>query len=557
MDEQAGDSSETNSDPIIALYARVSTDRQERESTVHSQLEELRTAARERHPGAPSRDYLDEGYSRNDLVRPALDRMRDEAARGLIGTVLVQAPDCLASGARFMVAYEDLRSKGVNVAFLKAAVEDSPEGNMMLGMSSVFAEYERAKTSERTRRGKLHWARQGHMVSGSMPYGYRIVKRADVTRASIQVNEHEADVVREMYRLLVEDAMSTRAIAATLNERGIPTARGASQWKPTTVLRILRNPVHTGRFIYQRTRMVEPMTRRKDSRYNRRKTGRRVRPVEDQIHIPVPALVDEVTWAAAQRQLKLNSVNAKRNTTRHKYLLKGLVACPRCGGTYTGAAARGRRRYRCAHQDPVVSGRKCPPGSISADLLEEAVWNPVVSSLRRPDLLLSQYERTLEQENVTDATELEQARLEKGLRDVKKRKDRLTEAYLDEVIELDLFDARMKLLRAEAKETERRLELVTAEMSRTRHQREALDGLNEFSTAVAEGIDSLEFAGRRRILELLVEKVEITENMRSVTVHLVIPPQVPMGAAVVGGGLQYHHLEPVEGCATESRCCLG
>lgn len=75
-------------------------------------------------------------------------------------------------------------SNSVNEVFLKAAVEDSPDSNMMLGMTGVFAEYDDAKTSERTRRGKLHWARQGHVVSGSMPNGYRIVKRVDVRRGS-------------------------------------------------------------------------------------------------------------------------------------------------------------------------------------------------------------------------------------------------------------------------------------------------------------------------------------------------------------------------------------
>ena len=76
-----------------------------------------------------------------------------------------------------------------------------------------------------------------------------------------------------MYRLLVDDGLSTRAITVILNERGVPTARGASQWKPTTVNRILQNPANKGALGYQRTRAVLPRTRINTDPYNNRKTG--------------------------------------------------------------------------------------------------------------------------------------------------------------------------------------------------------------------------------------------------------------------------------------------
>ena len=59
-----------------AIYARVSSDRQEHEETIQSQLTELRARARQDGQDA-WQEFADEGYSRDDLVRPGLDRLRD------------------------------------------------------------------------------------------------------------------------------------------------------------------------------------------------------------------------------------------------------------------------------------------------------------------------------------------------------------------------------------------------------------------------------------------------------------------------------------------------
>jgi len=75
-----------------ACYARVSTDRQEQEETIQSQLSELRDRAK----GDSISNFLeftDEGYSRDTLARPGLDRLRDQVARGDLDRIYIQCPD--------------------------------------------------------------------------------------------------------------------------------------------------------------------------------------------------------------------------------------------------------------------------------------------------------------------------------------------------------------------------------------------------------------------------------------------------------------------------------
>ena len=58
------------------IYARVSSDRQEQEDTIQSQLAELRARVQEDSP-PQCEEFIDEAYARDNLMRPCLDRLRD------------------------------------------------------------------------------------------------------------------------------------------------------------------------------------------------------------------------------------------------------------------------------------------------------------------------------------------------------------------------------------------------------------------------------------------------------------------------------------------------
>jgi site-specific DNA recombinase len=80
-----------------AVYARVSTERQERFQTIDSQLAALRAwAADHGHALAEEHVFRDEGYSGSRLDRPGLDALRDAVRDGAVGVVAVLTPDRLA-----------------------------------------------------------------------------------------------------------------------------------------------------------------------------------------------------------------------------------------------------------------------------------------------------------------------------------------------------------------------------------------------------------------------------------------------------------------------------
>ncbi len=133
----------------VALYARVSTPKQAQERTIESQLHALKRYAQEQgYRWEEKHIYRDEGYSGARLDRPALDRLRDEAAAGLFDAVLVLSPDRLARRYAYQVLLvEELERWGCEVIFLERPIAEKAEDRLLLEIQGAFAEYERARST--------------------------------------------------------------------------------------------------------------------------------------------------------------------------------------------------------------------------------------------------------------------------------------------------------------------------------------------------------------------------------------------------------------------------
>jgi site-specific DNA recombinase len=80
-----------------ALYARVSSEQQAKDNTIASQLAALKERIKkDRLQLEPELCFVDEGYSGSTLIRPALERLRDQVAAGTIDRLYVHSPDRLA-----------------------------------------------------------------------------------------------------------------------------------------------------------------------------------------------------------------------------------------------------------------------------------------------------------------------------------------------------------------------------------------------------------------------------------------------------------------------------
>jgi site-specific DNA recombinase len=186
-----------------ALYGRVSSETAD-ELTMQSQVATLRhRIAQDGLAIDEELCFLDEGYSGSTLIRPALEKLQDVAHCGGVDRLYVHSPGRLARRYAYQVLlFEEFRKCGVSVIFLNDFQQErSPEGELLVQVHGMIAEYERAKILERTRRGRRYAARQGKISAlAHAPYGYRYVTRQEGGgEARYEIVAEQAQVVVDMF----------------------------------------------------------------------------------------------------------------------------------------------------------------------------------------------------------------------------------------------------------------------------------------------------------------------------------------------------------------------
>ncbi len=515
----------------VALYARVSTARQEQEQTIASQLASLRaTIADAGDVVADEHQYLDEGYSGSRLARPGLDKLRDAAADGLLDIVFVYCPDRLARNfVHQQVLVEELQKRGVEVHFVERPIGERAEDRLLMQMQGVIAEYERAKIVERTRRGKLHKVKTGQSLPFTAPpYGYAIVRTPEAPRGVVVVDEVQAQHVREMFRWACDEDLSILKIARRLNQLGVPPMR-ASKWGTTSVYRILINPAYTGRAYYGKTEAAEPRKPTRAGGYRKDvKSSSVARPRDQWLELRVPPVVDEAVARRAREAMSRHRTLASRNV-RHDYLLRALVTCGHCGlrmlATYTNVRGTGGYfYYTCRGRkslEETCRAARCTAPSIRAEQLDDVAWNALVDWIKSPDLLREQVAAWKDtRQSATERTK-DRSNLAKKLRQLDLQVERLVDAYQAGAIGVDELKERRERL-STMRDTARTQDqqLRAEEMSHGRLHQMA-DDITAFAATLTQGLDKLDFAGRQRLVRLLIERVVVKDER--VTIEHVVP----------------------------------
>lgn len=150
----------------VAIYVRVSTQRQAQTQTIEQQIERLKISIAEKGWLLETeRIYRDDGHSGAKLSRPGLDSLRDHAALAEFDLVLVTAPDRLARNyVHQVLLIEELSKRGIPVEFLDHPMSEDPHDQLLLQIRGAVAEYERTLIADRMRRGRLTKYRAGTLL---------------------------------------------------------------------------------------------------------------------------------------------------------------------------------------------------------------------------------------------------------------------------------------------------------------------------------------------------------------------------------------------------------
>ena len=528
---------------MAAIYARVSSEQQREAHTIASQTAALIAWATTLDLEVPQPwIFEDAGYSGATLERPGLERVRDLAAEGHIQVVLVHSPDRLSRKYAYQVLLiEELGRHGVETRFLNAPASATAEDTLLVQFQGMIAEYERAQILERSRRGKRHRARAGEIgVLSGAPYGYRYLRKTDEAPASYAVLDTEARVVREVYARYTVAGWSIGAITRWLNEQGVATRKSGARWERSTVWGMLRNPAYRGTACFGKTRAAprQRVTRalRLRGGMASRNSASHERPRDEWIEIPVPALVDEPTFARAQELLHENKLRSRRRTIAPS-LVQGLVSCHKCGyalsRTSTRSSARKIHYYRCIGSDAWrhLGGRRCDNRPVRQDLLDQIVWTEVLRLLENPLLIQQELDRRLAAARAADPTKARAQTVQRDRVRVGKSIERLLTAYQEDLVSLEQLRERMPSLH----ERERALctELhAMAEQTRDRAAYLRLaETLADFLTRLRGAAATLDILERQRIVRLVVKEVLVGDDTILIRHCIPIPSGPPHGSS--------------------------
>ena len=499
----------------VALYARVSTERQAERGTIGSQLELLRaqvTAAGDELVG----EYVDDGHSGARLDRPGLDALRDAAEGGLFEQVWCMSPDRLARAYAYQVlVLDELARFGVTVRFTDAPdlATDDPQAVLLTQVQGVIAEYEKAKIAERYRRGKLFRARAGEITTWRTAYGYRRVPRSAATGpAHWEIYEPEAAAVRQIFADRA-GGLTVREICRRLNTDRVPSPTGKATWGHSTVCRLLRNQAYVGRVYFNRTETVP------DKRPTRR-TRQVPRARDEWIPIDCPRIVTDEIFEAAGRVSIDNSKWSPRRAEPGEWLLRGLVRCGSCGVGTNCHKMRGRngswhRYYYCRNHDPIRAGgqdRRCPERNIRADALDKFVFDQIRTVLTQPDLLIAGEQAVAVTTPMPDDELLaaELARLDRKIDAAEAERRRLIDVYQAGLVELPDLQRRAAEVAARLHDLRKKQADLAEERSTLARDNKLRSRVHDFTGRIRGIINQLDDIQKQHLARLLIEEVRVT-----------------------------------------------
>lgn len=520
---------------LIAIYARVSTSRQENEETIKNQIEALEKYAEENGYKVVQR-YLDDGWSGDTLVRPQLDNLRQDAKdknRQWEG-VLVYDPDRLARRYSYQeLVADELKEADVEVMYVTTSAPKNPEDKILHGVKGLFAEYERMKIAERFRLGKLRKVRGGNLLVSEALYGYKYIPKDDKVDGFYEVNKEEAEIVKLIFSWVANEKMTLRAVVRRLKKLDIKPRRSKKGvWNTSTLSTMLRNEAYIGKAHWGSSYAVVPTNPTTDKKYKKvKKTSRRTKPKEEWItnEIPVPVIIDQQTFNKARKQLDANFVLCERNK-KNDYLLSGKIYCV-CGRKRAGEGAlKGKHLYyRCT--DRVYSfplPRTCIEGGINARISDNLLWSGLSELMTSPKLLLKQIERWQSgrvgksKNNMVDVSSL-QSKLEK----LKVQEERYNKGYGAGVFTLEQLREYVAPVREEIDAVNNQINSAKQKIEETEAQEfPSYDAIKMFVNKVRKNILGLSFFQKRDIVLSMVDKIVASQANLLITGYIPVNQNV-------------------------------
>lgn len=309
----------------VCAYCRVSTGTEEQKTSYESQIKYYKQKIRQNEDWEFVDIYADEAISGTQVFkRVNFKRMIDDALAGKIDMILVKSISRFGRNTVDILKYiRLLKEHGVAVYFEEENINTMEmQGEILLTVLSALAQQGSATISSSVALGARMKMKRGELVGHYAPYGYRY----DQDKEELVICEKEAEVVREVYRLYIEDGLGTARIARTLNNRKIPSPTN-KMWSSTVVTRMIRNEKYCGDLLTGKTYTSDPISKKKIINH-----GEKDKFYTKNHHVPI---IEREIWDQANALLDKRTGEYKEknklNKESHMYPFSSKIDCGCCG----------------------------------------------------------------------------------------------------------------------------------------------------------------------------------------------------------------------------------
>ena len=444
----------------IAAYCRVSTEKEAQIDSLEKQIEFFNEFTK-KNGYELYKLYADEGISGKQIKhRKQFQQMMIDAKAKKFDKVVVKDVSRFARNTvDLLQSVRELKSYGVQVDFLNNGEVMEGGSEFILTILGAMAQQESANMSKRVKFGKDITAKKGRVPN--LVFGY---DKIPDERYTLKINEEEAKIVKEIFESYVYKGIGTTKIAWNLNDRGIRTKKTKSRWVQTSIVRMLKNPIYTGRVTNKKSEVTDFIT-----------GTRKELPEEEWIVVERPEMriISDELFNRAQELLEQRSNEFKLNNKREKteYVFSTLIYCKHCGYSFR----RIKRKYTADGPEYirwVCSGRNsmgvnhCPNTTV---IDEEELLNAIKIYLKSIIKNKKDFMKAVEKEfeKITKLRENNERSEESLLKEIEKvtvKKQKYMEMFQNEIINIQELKKYTNPLNEDIARLERELKLITSEI---------------------------------------------------------------------------------------------
>ena len=486
---------EINGYTPAALYARVSSDRQDVDLSVAAQLRALRDYAR-KNGYLVAREYVDEAESGRIADRPEFRKMIDAAsqANAPFREILVWKFSRFTRKREHAVAFKSmLRRKGVRVVSITEQADDTPTGKLLEGIIESVDEFYSENLAQEVTRGMREAASRGFWVGSRTPYGYDrvMVQDGSKKRPKLELNPDAGPVVKRIFDM-AEAGTGMLEISKTLNDEGIASPAG-KLWSKNGVHFILRNEVYTGTLVWG--------------------TSGKSKDEPVRVEKAFPAIVSKTRFRRVNRLMQSRAPKVSHpRRVGSTYLLSGLVKCKVCNRALSGQDAKSGQFAYYVCQSIMKHGKDaCNTPRLNARRFEELVVGKIRSNVLTDSNIRALLKVVDEQMDSVSREQRERLEtIEDELEDVKRKLGRIWH-FIETVDNVEMTDASDRI--REHRDKQERLEDEAADARAILSQRRAalddVEPIAAYAQEMSEFLMGSELTERRAFIETFVKEIVV------------------------------------------------